>query len=299
MTRWLGLQYGMTRKRGPKRGGAPETTRLTAETAGPAARHSPSAGAADDVQPPPTVLRRVIRWAHRYSPLINLFVLLGAAGTALVTGKTYLDSEVDRQIARRLKLYEDAAVGWTLNQAEDHDDAVLRFVAATTDAGFRSAPLHTKNLIRDGLIYAAAWSTRPIRFQAQLNEIERSFGGDFEHTGWRHQQFGWFHLRSGNARAARQHFLDARRYFDLEREKRVGADASRGLMYVALAEGNLDEAVVFAKEAAARNPAAFDFASLARDLQGVQNDGWISDLKVLYPQTFPAAFDRLILVEPN
>lgn len=243
---------------------------------------------------PPASPRRIDLWVNRYTAIAALLTFLGTAIVSIPAAKRYIDSQVGALVAGRLRLYEEAAIGWNLNQSEDHDQAVLRFQAALNDPRFDGTPPTTKNLIRDGFILAASSTTRPVRYEADMKKVAQLFGGELEHTGWRHLQFGWYHLRSGNSSAARQHFIDARKYFDLDRERRVGADASRGLMYVALAEGRPDEALVFARDASSRNPAQYDLANLRNELRSMQDDGWIIDLRTLFPQTFAVSSDRLL-----
>jgi tetratricopeptide (TPR) repeat protein len=237
---------------------------------------------------------RVDRWVNRYTAVVALLTFLGTALASIAAGKKYLDSQVGQQIATRLKFYEEAAVGWALNQSEDHEEAVPRFLAAMNDPRFPALPAATKNLVRDGLILAATGTTRPVRLEAEIKNIETNLGGELEHTGWRHQQFGWYYLRSGNASAARAHFGEARKYYDLDRERLVGAEALRGLMYVALAEGRPEEAFTFARDAARRSPVTFALANLRPDLESMQHDAWIIDLKALYPQTFAKSVERLL-----
>lgn len=91
----------------------------------------------------------------------------------------------------------------------------------------------------------------------ELSAVKTRIGEKATETPWRTCQIGWYFLRTGKAKEAREYFARAKQLYDARGELSFAAQPLRGLLLAALTDGQLDDALDFAAEIKQRNPAKY------------------------------------------
>jgi tetratricopeptide (TPR) repeat protein len=211
--------------------------------------------------------------------------LVGAA-SATVTIRGYLQAKVDSAVNTRLAPYQHVLAGLSLNQGEDYNQAAEALRDSVNSKDLATLPTELRNLFYDTFLLAATNSDEPERFSPEVEHIKSLIGGTVAETGWRKHQVGWYLLRTGKAEEAKLFFLRSRQLYDGEEDRRSGADPARGLLFVSLVDGNVQEAIEKAEELSIRDPKAYARSEFAREIRSWPQEHWFIQMQGYYGQKF-------------
>jgi hypothetical protein len=233
-------------------------------------------------------------WVNRSTILAGVVAAIITTIGYLIAVNSYIDKTVEKIVTKRLTVYEQLALGQSLNLAQDGDGAAAAFGLVLNSPDTTTIRPNVRSLLEDGLLFALTSVERPTEYSAQFTRIHAHIGNLVPRTGWRMTQIGWYLVRADSLAEGQVAFRDAVKLYDLAKDRVAAADAERGLMFSELAAGRPDSAYAHALAAAERNPRGAGLSALLQESDTWSTGKWYEQYLILYGERFPRAVNTFI-----
>jgi tetratricopeptide (TPR) repeat protein len=263
----------------PSQGAASQPNNVGSSPPGPTTPGAPSVppSPAGFVPAPASGQGRLGEWMKRYTVLVEIgklvLTFLVGATSGLIAASALLQAKVDEAVNKHLEPYERLAVALDLIRLDDYEGAVEYLREAITEAEAIGAPPKTLDLLYGQFLNAISNVDDPVPLKPDIAKIQGHLKNAVE-TGRDVDSLGWIDLHSGDADAAKQKFDRAKRLFDVKQDQKGGAEPAKGLLWAALAKGEVEEAVRYTKTMISRDPQQYSLQGQLDESRGWALNSW-------------------------
>lgn len=203
----------------------------------------------------------------------------------------WVEREIASQVEDRMKPYEHVLTGIALVEDEEPDKAVPEFEAALKQFDIAQMPESRLIAVLDQYLYAIVNSEDIDEHGPDFHRLNKNLNR-IPNEGWHKLQIGWYHLRTGDLRAAEENLESSLEKYRKARQLRTSADTHWAIALLHLAEGDVSAALASTRAAESANPRDFSIDRIALDTGAMRNDPWFVRLMDQYNEEFPTAFDE-------
>ncbi|PIB60725.1 hypothetical protein [Pseudomonas sp. 2995-1] len=229
-------------------------------------------------------------------PALNLiFTLITGALAGLGATYQFIDWKVNEVAEQRLAPYEQLLSGLSLNQGEEFSEAAREFQKLVAGKKIDTLPDTSKTLAFDAMLLAIANSDDISEFQGTIKKLKDKMIESGEETPWRLHHLAWALMRSGDLNEAKKYFKKSVAAYKSKREYVASVDPSRGLIFIALFENDVDEAFALGQELKEMRPSQYrSNFDLIAEFKEMQKSRSFDSFNALYEKTLPATTDKYI-----
>ena len=204
--------------------------------------------------------------------------ILFGVGSTMLTFYTFVESRIDKVVNEKLDPYDRLTTGMAYSRSEMYDDAAKEFHWGIEEAEKSKARKELIDLLYDQLLNAMANAYDTSKYTGWFNQVKVHLENspNLGETAYRTNDLGWYYLHSGNTMEARAKLGRAEQLFRQRQDKRGSSDPLRGLVWVAIAEGKIDEAIESAKLVVDRNPGEYTLHVFLKDSKNCRNELWFA-----------------------
>lgn len=229
-------------------------------------------------------------------PVFNL-ICTSALGALAGLGASYkfIEWKVNEVAEQRLAPYEQIFSGLSLNQGEEFSEAARVFQKLIASKKIDTLPDTSKNLAYDGMLLAIANSDDISEFRGPIKKLKDKMIESGEETPWRLHHLAWALMRNGDLSEAKKYFKKSVAAYKSKREYVASVDPSRGLIFIALLENNVDEAFALGQELKEMRPSQYrSNFDLIAEFKEIQKSRSFDSFNALYEKTLPTTIDKYI-----
>lgn len=230
----------------------------------------------------------------------NIATVLSILIPALIAIILWFNNKIDKVVEQRVEPYENYQLGSILS-ADEEFDLAIPVLGKAFDTMTKKDESEEKIIpFLDSYLHAIVNSKNPLTHRSKFAKIEK-FIKDFKISpnAFHYKEMGWYYLRIGDINKARENLQQSIMQYKNESLYRPMAEAQWAISLSFIAEENIDEAIIYAKEAAKHNPREYDMATLLLDKEAMKDDAWIKHLTNTFDKfnsSLNSFFERLSML---
>ena len=277
---------------------------MTDQSTTPHQTPNPNTNVAQKTAPSITFLADLMALLERHpavsKTLTIIFSTIGGFILSLLATYKFIEQQVHSQANTRLAPYEKLFSAQSLISSNEYDLAAQELHKLVTKKVTDTFPENMQITIYDNLLFSIANSDNYSDYEPDIYKIQAKLHEKAPSTGWRSQQFGWYFMRLGAYDTAIQYFNKSKTAFDTENDYLSSVDPLRGLLTIAIVQGNMNEAKHISEQIISINSMAYrTYEDLIADVNQIPSNKYYLNIRSRERETLDINLNTYIKLLKN